>query len=238
MRFATILLLALALPAVARAEGPGDAAARDIDGNPYLPGTQVPIRPGGNPPHGGGPLVFDDQAAFLAAAGPVTTETFEDEPHSGDCDTGALPVLSVTDFTATSNPAALKILRDACFGNHNTTPGGVKYLTADTDVALVSADVMFVFNEPLTAMGLWLVDLDSALLEVVIQGVGYPVLPHGDGGQSYFGIVSAVPFADATFRIVNGTDTHYSFDDVAYGLSGPVAVEPAGWGRVKAEWRE
>ncbi len=238
MRLATTLLLIAVISSGARAEDGEGRNEVDFDGNPYKAGTSVTVPERGTAPHAGGPMIFNDQAAFLAAAGPVTTQTFEDEPSSGLCDSGGLTVLGVDGFLATANPAALKLLREPCFGNHNTTPGGQKYLSADTDLGLFSAEVMFVFNQYITSLGLFLIDLDISILEVTVNGVSYPVNPHGDGGQSYFGIVGASPFTYATFRVVTEVDSHYSFDDVAYGFSGPVSVAGESWGRAKAQWRD
>ena len=237
MRLATTLWLTVALSTailVPRSYG----VDTDIDGNPYAPKPSItPFQPIKGA-QGGGVLVFNDQAAFLAAAGAVTTETFEDDASSGVCDGFGLTLRSEADFLATSNVLALKLLREPCFGNHNTTPGGQKYLSADTEIGDVSADVMFIFNQPITALGLFLVDLDSALLEVTINGVSYPVPAHGDAGESYFGLVGAFPFTSATFHIAAGVDSHYSFDDVAYSLSGPVSTEPSSWGRSKEAYRD
>jgi hypothetical protein len=97
---------------------------------------------------------------------------------------------------------------------------------------------MFIFNQPITALGLFLIDLDAAVLEVTVNGVAYPVPPHGDGGESYLGLVGAAPFTSATFHIATGTDSHYSFDDIAYALLGPVSTEPASWGRSKGAYRD
>jgi hypothetical protein len=165
----------------------------------------------------GNVLLFTDKAAFFAAAGVLTTETFEDEPWSATCDSGAAALLEFDDFTATSDPAALKLLREGCFGNHNTTQGGRRYLGADTDSAEASAVVTFAFAESLGAFGTYLVDLDAAALEAEIDGVAYPVPANGEGGESWFGIVSDTAFATVTFRIIGGIDSHYSLDDVAYG---------------------
>jgi hypothetical protein len=238
MRLATTLLLAAVLSTGAHAEGSDGSTGFDIDGNPFVKDASAPSSEGGEAPQAGGALIFDNQAAFLAAAGPVATETFEDEPSTALCDGLGLAVLAVDDFLSTSNVVAMKLLREPCFGNHNTTPGGLKYLGADTELGAVSAEVMFVFNQPISALGLFLIDLDLAVLEVTINGVSYPVPPNGDGGESYFGIVGALPFTAATFRIVTGTDSHYSFDDVAYALAGPVSVESRSWGRAKADWRD
>ncbi|MFN8179040.1 MAG: hypothetical protein U0167_14005 [bacterium] len=218
-------------------------APADVDGNAPAPGPQAPgWNVGGGATRGGGPIIFNDQAAFLAAAGPAATETFETDSTTAGCDSAGVLVLVPGAFTATSNIPALKLLEVPCFGNHDTTPDGRKYLGADPDISGVSADVMFEFNQPLTALGLFLIDLDFANLEVTIDGVAYPVLQNGDGGESYFGIVGAAPFTTVTFQIVTAFDSHYSFDDVTYGVSPPLSaeeptLEPRSWSGVKSRYR-
>lgn len=243
MRLATTLgnaipaLLLMTLPAGARADGPGDSRGVDRDGNPYAAQPVPPANPRGTPYSPATVQVFTDRAAFLAAAGAVVQETFEDDASTALCDGGALPVLAFDDFTATSDPAALKLLREPCFGNANTTPGGQKYLGADTDVGGVSADVMFVFGNFLTALGMDLIDLDAADLDVSAAGGMWTVPANGDGGVSFFGIVSSAPFNLMSFRVVAGVDAHYSFDDLAYAAGGPVDVEASTFGRTKAGYR-
>ncbi len=240
MRLATSLAIAaltLILAGPARADTPGDGTAFDRDGNPRLPDAPpaAPIHPLLQPK--GSVQVFTDRAAFLAAAGSVTHETFEDDPSTALCDGPGALVLPFDDFTATSSPAALKLQREPCFGNHNTTPGGQKYLGADTEVADLSADVMLVFGGFLTALGLDLVDLDTATLEITAAGGTWSIPPNGDAGESFFGLVSSSPFNTATLHIASGTDSHYSLDDLAFTYGGPVGVPPTTFGRVKSIYR-
>jgi hypothetical protein len=188
----------------------------DQDGNSYPPGDppdgRAPIDPGPAP---AGVQVFDNLADFFAAAGAVTTEDFEDEPLVGDPNGGAVSSLTFDDFTAESVPASLKILNVEAFGNHNTTPGGAKYLSADTDVGGTSGDLTYTFTSPLTALGLFLIDIEGAI-EITVNGVTYPVPSTASGGEAYFGIVTDASFS--TIDIISpGNDSHYSMDDVSYG---------------------
>src|SRR5262245_33049404 len=198
---------------------------------------------GGGVRDAGPDQLFIDQASFVAAAGYLSTETFEVDSTTADCDSSATVVLELGPIEATTNMPALKLLDATCFGNHNTTPDGLKYLGVDTDVSGVSADVNFHFGEPLTALGFYLIDLDVSTLEVTINGTTYSVPPNGEGGQTYFGIITAESFTDVTFQIVDGFDAHYSFDDVAYGSGtpGPVSAgEPEfrTWSRMKSQYRQ
>jgi hypothetical protein len=228
VRLLSTLVAIAVLSGSSLARAPNEPGRTDFDGNSVLEG---PVLPGstarGSAQPRGTPGLFSDQAAFLAAAGVVTTESFEDDFTTADCDSGALTLITFNDFTATSDIPALKLLDRNCFGNHNTTPQGLKYLGADTDVSGVSAAVEFDFAQPLMVFGLFLIDLDFAVLEITVNGVNYPVVPNGDGGESYFGIVSPDPFTNVRFQIVTAFDAHYSFDDIAYGPAGPSAWSPA-----------
>jgi hypothetical protein len=180
--------------------------------------------------------VFSDQATFLSAAGYVTAQDFEAQPTVGTCDDGGVALIGFPGFTASSTPDAMKVLDTPCVGNHNTTPGGAKYLGADTDLGGVSAEVTFVFDAPIKTFGLYVTDLDSATLQFTILGSNYTMGPHGDGGQSYFGIIEDTEFTTVLVQIIDAFDSFYSFDDIAYG-SGLTPVEDTTWGVVKALYR-
>jgi len=163
-----------------------------------------------------GVTIFDDQAAFLAAAGQVLTEGFEDEAPVGTGNSGGVASLAFDDFSATAVPAALKILDVPWVGNHNTTPLGKQYLSGDTDTLMASADLTLTFASPIHNLGMFLVDLDAFDAEVTINGATYIIPAHGDGGESYFGILSDVEFTEVAVGSTGG-DNHYSLDDLAYG---------------------
>ena len=219
-----------------------DAGPIDVDGNPGIPSAVLPAAAAVTPREAG-IAVFTTRAAFLSALDGRLTETFEHEPWTATCDSGAVAAMSFFDFDVTSQPAALKLLRDGCFGNHNVTPGGKRYLSADTDSADVSAVVDFHFDAALHAFGTYLIDLDDTGAELEINGATYPVPATGDGGEAFLGILSAATFHQVTCRIVGGVDSHYSFDDVTYsaGSPGPVAADESfgfeSWGRVKSSYR-
>lgn len=235
-----------ALTAASWAGGPGSGSYVDRDGNPGISGSRTGALPraGSDGLREETVVVFTDRAAFLAAAGAVTTETFEDTPSSLLCDEPGTSELVFQHFTASAIPPALKVLRDACFGNHNTTQGGRKYLSADTDSADLTAEVTFSFPESLGAFGAFLIDLDDAALVVRINDIDYEVPANGDGGESFFGITSPTAFDTVSFLVLEGTDSHHSFDDVSFAPPGGVPpvgvaweVEALPWGRVKASYR-
>lgn len=220
------------------------ARAADRDGNPGIPGDVTATLPAPSAATDSAARTFTDRDLFLAAITGKETENVEREPWTAECDGGGLPSVQFFDFEVTAEPAALKVLRDACFGNHNTTPGGKRYLGADTDSADVSAVVTFHFERNLHAFGAWIIDLDVAGLEVEVAGETYEVPATGEGGEAFFGVLTAAPFQEVTCRIAGGgVDSHYSFDDIVSGSGGqsPVAAAEGAtfspWGRVKSAFR-
>ncbi len=218
--------------------------ATDRDGNPRAgaPGARPrPLEPA--PATAAAVLTFTDRNDFLDATSGLT-ENFEREPWTADCDSGGTAAMNFFNFDVASDPPALKLLRDGCFGNHNTTIGGKRYLGADTDSADVSAVVTFTFDPPIHSFGCYVVDLDVTPLELTIGGQAFVVPATGDGGDAFFGIIASGPFSTVTCRITGeDVDSHYSFDDVTFGVlsPGPVEVPEGGtyrnWGRIKAGFR-
>ncbi len=217
--------------------------AVDRDGNPRGDGPPARPRPAEPAPAtAAAVLTFSDRVEFLEATSGLT-ENFEREPWTADCDSGGVAFMAFFNFEAASDPPALKLLRDGCFGNHNTTTGGKRYLGADTDSAGTSAAVTFTFDPPLHSFGCYLVDLDTAALELTIGGRTFLVPATGDGGQAFFGILASDAFSTVTCRVTGEDgDSHYSFDDVTYGVASPGPVDVPGgnfthWGRLKASFR-
>lgn len=225
----SLLGLAVAIPA--------PAVELDRDGNRIDPTMYEEPRDPVEAPSVLGVTTYDNQADFLAAAGAVTTEDFESEPASGLCSGGIVALLVLSDFTATSSPDALRVNNVACFGNHNTTPGGANYLSVDTDIGFVSGDVLLSFAAPIDAFGLYLVDIEGSL-EITIHGNVYPVPGTGDGGEAYFGIISAAPFTSIALSDPTTNDSHWSMDDLAYRASGPISVDPHSWATIKERFRD
>ena len=208
----------------------------DRDGNPYrtgaVPGPQV----GAPASRATAVTIYDNQKDFLYATRGVVTDGFEDYGLTGDCNSAGAANMAFAGFSAHSTPDAVKLLGADCFGNHNTTPGGFKYLSFDTNTAGSSASVTLVFNDLLTSLGLYFTDLDVVVARLTINGNPYDVGPTGDGGEAYFGINGEDPFSTVSIQIVGGDDSHWSVDDFTYMIVGPVSVEPASWGSVKSRY--
>lgn len=164
------------------------------------------------------PIIFSDQASFLTAAGPLTVEDFEAEAEFATPET-APPQASIAFdfFTASSSPDALKLLDETVFGNHNTTPEGSIFLSADTDLSFVDATVTLVFSTPIIEFGLFMIDIDIGDGSVEINGIGYSIAATGNLGSQYFGIIEDTPF---TSVILNGgfENSHWSMDDLAFSV--------------------
>jgi len=166
------------------------------------------------------PIIFSDQASFLTAAGPLTVEDFEAETEIATPDPETDPPRPSIDFdffTASSSPDALKLFDETVVGNHNTTPGGSIFLSADTDISLVDATVTLIFSTPIIEFGLFMIDIDFGDGSVSINGIGYSIAATGNVGSQYFGIIEDTPF---TSVILNGgfENSHWSMDDLAFSV--------------------
>ena len=166
--------------------------------------------------------IFDNQADFYAAAGSLLVDDFESYPVVGNPSGGAVGFLDFADFSATAVPDALKILDAPTVGNHNMTPGGLKFLSLDTDLGGVGADVTFLFDYAINALGFYMTDIEGGIT-ITILGNDY-VIPSGgpNGNEVYFGIIS--PGAFDTIAFHDTSDSHYSFDDVAYSIPAPASL--------------
>ncbi len=169
--------------------------------------------------------VFENQLDFLLAAGPLSTEDFEAVPLVGDLNGGGVVLLAFDGFRALSDTDALKVLDVQDVGNHGTSPGGPRYLSADTDSLLRTATVTLQFEPSVSRLGFYVVDLDTFDMEVTINGVSYVIPATGNGGMAYFGILSDTLIAEVLLDSL-GSEVQYSLDDVAFPAP-PVSI-PAG----------
>ncbi len=163
--------------------------------------------------------VFFDEVSYLAAAGAVVVEDFEDEPTSGTPGGGALTSIDFSSLTASSTPAAVKLLDAPTANVYNTTPGGAKYLVFDTDLGNTGSIGVLTFTEPVGGVGLVLVDVDridqvAGEVTISVPGFEYPILPTPPGGQTYFGILADPPLSSLEIS-PDAFDSLWSVDDVA-----------------------
>jgi hypothetical protein len=161
-------------------------------------------------------VVFSE-AAFLAEAQGVVVETFEDEPNSGTASGGGVSQLSFDGFSVDASLPALKVFDAPLFGHDNTTIGGSKYMSVDTDLGGVSATATLTFDPPVYAVGFYLIGGDPGPSALELDGVSYPIAPTGFDGHRYFGVLSNSPITTLTL-IPDGSDSFWSLDDVSLGL--------------------
>jgi hypothetical protein len=161
-------------------------------------------------------VVFSE-AAFLAEAQGVAVETFEDEPNSGTAGDGGVSQLSFDGFSVQASLPALKVFDSPVFGHDNTTVGGSKYMSVDTDLGGVSATATLTFNPPVYAVGFYLIGGDPGPSTLELDGVSYPIAPTGFDGNRYFGVLSNTPITTLTLT-PDGSDSFWSLDDVSLGL--------------------
>jgi len=171
--------------------------------------------------------IFSSSSSFRSALSSYVLEDFEDESLVGTATAGGVSSLVLSDFTVTANRPALKILGTPVSGNHNTTPGGRKYLSADTDLGFVAASVAISgLGGPLDAVGFELIDFDLMPAVVSINGQSYYVPPTGNGGSRFFGVIANGPITSLRIGSLF-PDSHWSIDDLVLGRSrGRVAAVP------------
>lgn len=159
--------------------------------------------------------LFDDPAPFLAQAGTLGIEDFEDEAPVGTLDGPGVDSLQLDTLRLLSDREALKIAPFPVAGNHNVTPGGSRYVAADTGSFLESAAIRIQFDAPVTSFGFWATDLDSGLF-VRVNNISYLMASNGNGGESFFGLISDAPFTSVDLTI-QSQDGQYSLDDIYFG---------------------
>lgn len=159
--------------------------------------------------------IFNSQLEFLAAAGSVMTETFENAPNIGTPGGGGEEMIVFDYFSATSAIPALKIFDSPMSGNFNTTTGGAKYFAIDTDIGHTGSAVTLTFEDSLWAFGLFLIDPEEDYT-ILINGVDFTVPETGNGTSTYFGIITDTSFSDVEISGVVGADSFSSFDDVSF----------------------
>ncbi|NNU14916.1 hypothetical protein HK107_01090 [Parvularcula sp. ZS-1/3] len=158
--------------------------------------------------------VFTDAAAYDAAAGSFTIETFEDEALIGTAGSGGVSVASFDGFTVTATENAVKVVNQPLFGAVNSTPGGSQYLYLDTDIAFVGAQYTFTFDVPVTEFGFNYSDLDQSggTFTLTAGGETYALAAGSNDEVLFFGLAELSPLT--SFVINSDNDSGFGIDDI------------------------
>ena len=93
--------------------------------------------------------IFDSEADFLLAAGPLFLEDLETTPLVGN----SLPMLAFDGFRAVTVPAALKVLDTPESGNHSISAFGPNYLAIFSPSLLMPAHLTLEFEPAVNKLG-------------------------------------------------------------------------------------
>jgi len=161
----------------------------------------------------GGPFPLSDaaQASFLAAAGPVTTATFEGLPVGFYSPIAAAPGLSIA-LTGSDFGNGFSGVSNTTLGNlygFNTTPGGGQFLGTSGDVTTLNSAT------PTHAVGTFMTGLQTVFTASLLitftdtapetLSVPIPV----NGGAEYLGFTDTTAITNVTITdnsTTNGTD--------------------------------
>ncbi|MEQ8317713.1 MAG: GC-type dockerin domain-anchored protein [Phycisphaerales bacterium] len=173
--------------------------------------------------------VFTDRAAFEAAAGATTIETFEDAPLVGTPGSGAVVSIDFDFFRVDTSPTAAKVVDQPLFGSENTTPGGAKYLYLDTDRGFVGSRTTFTLDEETTAFAFDYTGMGERDNEFTVEIDGQTFLVDSGSGvrDGFWGYIGG-PVTTVVLETL--TDSGYGVDQVAFGGDGPCRADIDGDG--------
>ncbi len=164
----------------------------------------------------GVPLTFSDEATFLAAASPVTLESFE----SLTLAVASNPPTDVGPFTVSSNNH-YGITASLYKGMHPTD--GTNYLRAfhpEGSTTLPSV-LTFSFDTPVLSFGVNITDFgESPVIDAQLtfgNDLGQEVVidetivspPNPDGNAMFFGFIGDAPFSTVTITAISGDGVGY-----------------------------
>ena len=172
------------------------------------------------------PLSAAAQTAFLAAAGPTSTLTFESLALGYYTPIAAAPGVTIT-LNAVNDGCAYSGICNTTLGNlygFNVTPGGSQWLGAPIGTTTYS------FATPITAFGLWLTGVQTVFTssftltfnDGTAQTLNLPI--NVNGGASYYGFTDSASFSSIT--ITNLSDDAWGQDDVSYSTQSSTVPEP------------
>jgi len=181
------------------------------------------------------PVYYDDQGVFLAAAGTTLLESFEGETATNSFTTTsiALAFFMVTeDFDTTPDLGIWNIPFVGGFATH-----GVNWLGYQSGA---DESLRFDFLMSINSFGINITDWGdfgtgtltfSNDLGDMFQ---VDVTPNPDGDHQFFGVI----IADMAFDTVTFTQSiageFYGVDEIYFGTTPPISVQPSSWGGIKA----
>ncbi|MBX9580957.1 MAG: PEP-CTERM sorting domain-containing protein [Gemmataceae bacterium] len=168
-------------------------------------------------------VTYTDETSFLAAAGNVTVESFENSTGT------TITSLTTPNFSVQHTGSTFSVLDSPSpFGTFATD--GVRYLEEST--GLISNEFRFFgFAAPLTAFGLDVTDYGDFGVQPLVMTINgttqftIATPPRANGNLLYFGVV-----ATGTDRIVEvrlGSDDAIGIDKVSILLGNSAVPEPA-----------
>lgn len=166
---------------------------------------------------------YTDRASFLAAAGPVTTETFNSAAEEASFQTSPVVFgpLSVQGYGDQLDRHFVDI-PPSQFPEFNSD--GTTNLSA---FVTIGGGLVFTFASPITAWGADFAALQNDIFRTIIIAGGVTLTPPVKAGnvRSFYGFVSDVAFTTVTFA--GSTGDGFSIDNVSFG--GAAVPEPASW---------
>lgn len=167
--------------------------------------------------------VYTTRASFLAATGPVTTETFN----------GATIEASFQSSPVVFGPLSVQGYGDQLDRNFVDIPP-YQFLGFDVDgttnlnaFVTEGGGLVFTFASPITAWGADFAAFQNDVIRSTITAGGVTVTPPAQVGStgSFYGFISDVAFTTVTFAAVRNDG--FSIDNVSFG--GGAVPEPASW---------
>ncbi len=179
-------------------------------------------------------IVFSDEGAFLAAAPPLSMESFEGLPV--DNETYMWDTIVVDDFTITAPGVVLSVWDIPVSGGHATD--GDNFIRHSAFEGMYS--MTLTFNDAINAFGINITDWgdwsDTGTLSYADNAgnffdVAYAPLP--DENEVFFGIISDIAITSVTFdHDIAGEG--WSIDEVYYGIPEPGTLVLLGLGGLLA----
>ena len=169
--------------------------------------------------------IYTDRTAFLAAAGQVSVQSFEQVPDqtisNGSADLGGF---TLTDAHSNRIPGGIRIGG----GSPGTTVNGTRYAELSAfdapELNLIGLATL-TFDTGVRAFGANFASGSVNLVQLKIGGESFVrQVPFPNG---FFGVISDEAFAAVTVTAPPGSGTFVSFDNVTF--SSAAVPEPASW---------